>query len=128
MLISNGILRNIFSFWFKTDEGKRARKNSDKKMNSNGYDHNTNNKHGGGGYSNWKKKFKKAMKYPQGLKSVMYVLAEEEKINNSLVAAIKASAALTSNDSAAATVGSVATSIPATDLKLQIIIKDITLK
>ena len=87
-----------------------------------------NKKHGGGVDGNWKKKFKKAMKYPQGLKSVICVLAEEEKINNSLVAAIKASAALTSNDDAAATVGSVAASMPATNLKLQRILMYLTLK
>ena len=62
--------------WFKTDEGKRARKTSDKKRKINGYDRNTNKKHGGGGDGNWKKKFNKAMEYPQGLKYVMSVLAE----------------------------------------------------
>ena len=62
--------------WFKTDEGKRARKTSDKKRKSNRYDHNTNKKHGGAGDGNWKNNFKKRIKYLQGLKSVMSVLVE----------------------------------------------------
>ena len=40
------------TIWFKTDEGKRARKTSNKKSKSNGYDRNTNKKHGGGGDGN----------------------------------------------------------------------------
>ena len=65
--------------WFTTDEGKRARKNPDNKRNRNGYNRNTNKKYGSGGDGNWKKKFQKAIKSLQGLKSVMSVLAEEEK-------------------------------------------------
>ena len=63
--------------WFKTDEGKRARKTSNKKRNSNRYDRNTNTRHGGGGDGNCKKKFKKAIKSLQDLKSVMSILAEK---------------------------------------------------
>ena len=102
--------------WFKTDEGSRARKNSDNKINSNGYNHNKNKKHGGGVDGNWNNKFNKAINYPQSLNSVMYVLVEEDKINISLVAAIKAYAALTSNDYDADTDGSIATDIPAANL------------
>ena len=109
--------------WFKTDEGKRARKTSDKKSNSNGYDLNTNNKHGGRGDGNWKEKFKKAINSPQGLKSVMSVIAEEEKINTSLVASLKASSALIPNYSAADTVGSISAAVPSNNLKLQSIFK-----
>ena len=65
--------------WFNTDEGKRDRKTSNNKRKINGYDRNTNKKNGGGGDGNWKKKFQKAIKSLQGLKSVMSVLAEEEK-------------------------------------------------
>ena len=50
--------------WFKTDEGKRSMKTSNKKSKSNGYNRNTNKKYGGGGYGNWKKKFKKSIKSP----------------------------------------------------------------
>ena len=58
----------------------------------------------------------------------MYVLAEEQKTNSSLVFDFKASAELTYNDDDASTLGSVAAAIPATNLKLQRILKDLTLK
>ena len=58
----------------------------------------------------------------------MSVISEEEKINISLVAALKESTELTSNDAAADTVGSVAADMPATSLKMQRIIKDLTQK
>ena len=48
----------------------------------------------------------------------MSVLAKEDKLNSYLVAALKASATLTSNNAAAATVGSVVAAIPAMNLKL----------
>ena len=114
--------------WFKTDEGKRARKNSNKKRKINGYDRNTNKKHGGGEDGNWKNTFKKDIKSPQGLKPVMSDIYEEDKINSSLVAALKASAEFTSKDAAAATVGSIAAAMPSTNLKLQSILKDLTFK
>ena len=113
--------------WFKTDEGKRSRKTSNDKKKSNGYDRNMKKNHGGGGNGNWKKKFKKDMKSPQGLKSVMSVLAEEDKINSSLVAALKESSTLISNDVAAATVGSFAAAMPDTNLKLQSVLKVLTI-
>ena len=65
--------------WFNTDEGKRARKTSDKKRERNDYDGNTNKKHDGGGDGNWNKNFKKDMKSPQALKSVISFLAEKRK-------------------------------------------------
>ena len=68
------------------------------------------------------------MKSLQGLKYVMSVLSEEEKINIVIVSALKASAELIPNDSAAATVGSVASAMPDTNLKLQSILKNLTLK
>ena len=114
--------------WFKTYERKRAKKTSYNKSKSNGYNRNKNNKHGGGVNGNWKKKFKKAVNSSQGLKSVISVLAEEEKVNSSPVAVIKASIVLSSNDAAADTVGSVAAAMPATSLKMQRIIKDRTQK
>ena len=114
--------------WFKTDERKRAKKTSYNKSKSNGYNRNKNNKHGGGVNGNWKKKFKKAVNSSQGLKSVISVLAEEEKVNSSPVAVIKASIVLSSNDAAADTVGSVAAVMYVKSLKLQSILKDTTLK
>ena len=112
--------------WFKTDEGKKSRKTSNKKRKINGYNCNTNKKHGGGGDGNWKKKFKKAIKSPQVLKSIIYVLSEQEKINSSLVAALKEFATLKSKDSAAAAVSSIADAMPATNLKLKITLKDLS--
>ena len=58
----------------------------------------------------------------------MSVLAEEEKINSSLVAALKASAALKPKDATASTVDYFSAAMTATNLKLKIILKDITLK
>ena len=71
---------------------------------------------------------KKAIKSLQVLKSVTYVLAEEEKINSSLVADLKASTESTYKDDAAATVGSIAADMPDMNLKLQRILKDLTFK
>ena len=56
----------------------------------------------------------------------MSVISEEEKINSSLVADLKASAVLTYNDADAATIGSIAAAMPDTNLKMQSIIKDLT--
>ena len=114
--------------WFKTDKRKRASKTSDKKKEDQWISRNTNKKHGGGGDGNWKKKSKKAIKSPQGLNYVISVIAEEKKINSSLVAALKLSAALIYNDADAATVGYIAAAMDATNLNLQIILKDITFK
>ena len=60
----------------------------------------------------------KSINSSQGLNSIMSVLAKEDKLNSYLVAALKASATLTSNNAAAATVGSVVAAIPAMNLKL----------
>lgn len=40
----------------------------------------------------WKKKMKKALKTPQGLKTVMAIMAEEEKTNHGFVAALQSTA------------------------------------
>ena len=109
-------------------KGKGPRKLPIIKVRVTVYNRNTNNKHGGGVNGNWKKKFKKAVNSSQVLKFVISVLAEEEKVNSSPVAVIKASIVLSSNDAAADTVGSVAAVMYVKSLKLQSILKDTTLK
>ena len=44
---------------------------------------------GGKGKGNWKRKMKQALKTDQGLKTIMSILAEEEKNNTALVAALQ---------------------------------------
>jgi hypothetical protein len=76
--------------WMKSQAGKKAmRKSRAEAMKKRNHD---NDKTNGG---NWKKKMKKALKTPHGLKSVMSVLAEEEKSNQGLVSALNSTSANT---------------------------------
>ena len=128
--------------WMKTQEGKKTMKASrkaaqkDKKRKRD--ENNDDGKEKAGNDSNWKKKFKKALKTPSGLKTVMSVLAEEEQSNTALVAAIQASMtpsapppqlppvpppAPAQAPTQTPTVGAIQASLPATSLKLQSILK-----
>jgi len=73
--------------WQRSDEGRKvlkASRESALKKRKPDSDSNKSNK----GNGTWKKKFKKALKTPNGLKTVMSLLAEEEKSNVALVAAL----------------------------------------
>ena len=72
---------------------------------------------------------KKAMKTPQGLKSVMSLLAEEEERNNGFVAALQSSSPspsspATPSPSPHAKTSSVEAHFPTTAVKLQAILKN----
>ena len=128
--------------WMSTQEGKKlmkeSRKNHQSSLKRKDGDRSPpgNNKSGNG---NWKRRLKKAIKSPNGLKTVMTVLAEEEKSNQALVAALQAASNLppapigppaTPPNPAtqqAATCFS-ALAMPATTLKLQSILKDTSKK
>ena len=75
--------------WMKTSEGRKVLKESrdqaEKKRKKEGGSDVKKTENG-----NWKKKFKKALGTPKGLAHVMAVMAEEEKNNQALIAAIQA--------------------------------------
>ena len=75
--------------WMRTSEGKKVLKKSrdqaEKKRKKEGSGDVKKAENG-----NWKKKFKKALGTPKGLAHVMAVMAEEEKNNQALIAAIQA--------------------------------------
>ena len=83
--------RDELSTWQKTDEGRRtitaSRKAHNKKRNMQSPPGQSKSNSNG---KTWKSKFKKALKTDKGLKSIMTVLAEEEKSNTALVAALQA--------------------------------------
>ena len=123
--------------WMKSQEGSKAMKKSRdaaSSNNRNGEDGNKTNegdtkKNGG----NWKKKMKKAIKSPNGLKAVMSVLAEEEATNQGLVAAMNSVTSTTSTSTASANanqgdqaqeVGALERAFPATTLKLSSILRN----
>ena len=75
-----------------SNDGKKLMKASSKVTQTNNRNVSGGGKEGdrkpeGGG--NWKKKFNQAMKTPNGLKTVMSVLAEEKKTNKFLIDALK---------------------------------------
>ena len=77
--------------WQKTADGRKAMKASrkaaaDKRKGD--WDDATNHNSGKSGKS-WKAKFKKALKTNDGVKTIMATLAEEEKCNAALIAALK---------------------------------------
>ena len=80
----------------------------------------------------WKKKLKSKMKTPNGLATVMSLIADEEKSNSALVASLTAAAAAANNSSgnngtsdanASANVSALAKAAPVTQLKLTSILK-----
>ena len=72
----------------KSQAGKKAMRKSRAESIKGKRNFDTDKSSGG----NWKKKMKKALKTPHGLKSVMSVLAEEEKTNQGLISALNTSA------------------------------------
>ena len=119
--------------WMKTQDGKKAMRKSrnahDKTKKRKADTGNQGKDKGNNG--NWKKKFKKAIKTADGLKTVMSVLADEEKTNTALISALHSSQtptipptpATTPTPPPTATVSSLQASFPATTLKLQSILK-----
>ena len=136
--------KDELSDWLKTDEGikhkrERFKANGAKKDEPN----KRKNEEKGG---NWKKKFKKAIKTDKGLKSIMSIMATEEQSNRALVTALAAASATTalppvpstqappnpppataasvSAQPAQATVAALATAFPATNVKLNSILRN----
>ena len=80
--------------------------------------------------TNWKEKMKKALKTPQGLRSVMAIMAEEEQLNNGFVAALQSTTpapgttpSTTPNPTPPVQASAVHARFPTTSVKLQSILK-----
>lgn len=126
--------RDELSSWQKTDEGRKtitaSRKAHNKKRNASSPSGPSKPNMNG---KTWKSKFKKALKTDKGLKTIMSVLAEEEKTNTALVAALQTvpppavPAPLPPPPQAPTATASAATALalnfPATQVKLQSILK-----
>lgn len=118
--------------WMKTQDGKKAMRKSRLAAASKRKGGDNNNTAGGG---NWKKKMKKALKTPSGLKSIMSVLAAEEQTNQGLVSALQTQSTLPPVPPATPIVqpppaipaaqasSMIGTAFPGTSLKLQSILK-----
>ena len=117
--------------WMGSQEGKKAMRKSRANANKKRSQENGDKSTGG----NWKKKMKKAMKTPHGLKSVMSVLAEEEKTNQGLIAALTSSVILPpppvpptpvppSAPPIVAQASALQVAFPSTSVKLQSILKN----
>ena len=122
--------RDELSSWQKTDEGRKtitaSRKDALKKRQSSSSLRTSPKPNTSG--KTWKSKFKKALKTDKGLKSIMTVLAEEEKTNTALVAALQTStpipaAPLPPPPPPVATASALTVKFPATQVKLQSILK-----
>ena len=138
--------KDELSDWLKTDEGK---KHKQERLKANGAKKDEPNKRKNEEKAgNWKKKFKKAIKTDKGLKSIMSIMATEEQSNRALVTALAAASATTalppvpstqvppnpppptaqaagvSAQPAQATVATVATAFPATNVKLNSILRN----
>lgn len=130
--------RDELSKWLKTDDGQKHKKESLAMSNDSRKRKQEGNATGG----NWKKKFKKALKSDKGLKTIMSMMAKEEQSNQSLVSALSSTAlppipttpipnpastqAATTPSAASATTAqkvSAASAFPATNVKLQSILK-----
>ena len=124
--------------WMKTDSGRElvAKYRSERdKLNSNNNFGSSRQKRKIGNDSsnsnNWKKKFKKAIKTENGLKTVMSVLAQNENNHAPLVAALKSKInelTINSNEthttSSESNIGALSSSVvPATSVRLQSILK-----
>ena len=128
--------RDELSTWIKTNEGRKVIEQSRRATQK------TNKRKGGKGDpiggknnkdGNWKKRFKKALKSDTGLKSVMSLLAEEEKTNTAFVAALQTTFAPAPLPPAptfapaiapvAAIASTVASVLPATSMKLTSILR-----
>jgi len=121
--------KDELSNWLKTDEGKKHKKD---RMQDNKKDEPNKRKSEDKSGGNWKKKFKRAIKTEKGLKSIMSIMASEEQNNQALVSAL-AAATLPSippplppapAQPPTVTVASLATAFPATNVKLNSILKN----
>ncbi len=135
--------KNDLREWMKTQEGKKLAKQGRKavatkcKTDKTGKDDKSDGDRSNG---SWKKKMKRAMKTPQGLKSIMSVLAEEEQSNQGFIAslaglntpttpssshgAVTLPPAPAPNPPAAPQVSALQTLLPATSVKLASILKN----
>ena len=118
--------------WMKTQEGKKLMSESRKSFQSGlkRKESDKSNSNGPKSAGNWKRRLKKAIKTPNGLKAVMSVLADEEKSNQALVAALQSTINPLPPAPPAAPVEQPpatcfsALALPATTLKLQSILKN----
>ena len=116
--------------FMRSEEGKKLMKKSRaaaaKKRNTDSSDK------GKAGTGNWKKKMKKALKSPHGIKTVMAILGEEEKTNQGFISALNTPAALplppiqvppVAQPPRSAQTSALAVRFPITSVKLQSILK-----
>ena len=115
--------------WLTTKEGKKSKKEFFKKKDDDKVSDDGSKKRtadGKQGNGNWKKKFKKALRTEKGLKTVMSILASEEKSNKAFVAAFTSALPHSSESKCKGnkvTVSALESSIPATSLKLRTIMR-----
>jgi hypothetical protein len=122
--------------WMKTQEGKKAMRKSRADAQKRKQDSDKSPSKPNSNAGNWKKKMKRAMKTPNGLKSVMSLLADEEKANQGFIAALQSNALppsppaespvppATSNQPTQARTSAVSVAFPSTSVKLQTILKN----
>ena len=127
--------------FMRTQEGKRVMKQSRQATAKRKADSDIDSRNGNNNSGNWKRKMKKAMKTPSGLRSVMTLLAQEEQSNQRFVAALQASTSNPDNNTTnnatngngsntnnanqrQTNVGALSVAFPATSVKLQSILKN----
>ena len=122
--------------WLKTDQGKRHIEASKKEAKKRKRERES-DKNGEGGKNNWRRKMQRAMKTDEGLKSIMAIMAEEEKNNTAFIAALHTAPTPVSTPAplpppptttpvappAPPQVSSLSQALPATNVKLQSILK-----
>jgi hypothetical protein len=129
--------RDELTDWMRTNEGRKALKASKNAAGKKRKSMQANKENNGrASNGNWKKKFKRALKTPSGLKAVMSALAEEERNNTGIVSALQSTFASAPLPPAPATALKAAPSVsigsttafnqakaPVTSLKLSSILK-----
>jgi len=120
--------QNELREWLTTKEGKKSKKEFFKKKDDDKVSDDGSKKRtadGKQGNGNWKK-FKKALRTEKGLKTVMSILAFEEKSNKAFVAALTSALPHSSESKSKGnkiTVSALESSIPSTSLKLRTIMR-----
>ena len=122
--------------WMYTKEGRKSKQDFFKNKKSRDDDDKGNKKKRTADQKeNWRSKFKKAMKTDKELKTVMSILAEEEKTNQALVAALQGATLppepttanpikpTFQNTTTGTISSSLATKLPATSIRLQSILR-----
>ena len=120
--------KDELSQWQSSSEGKKildkSKKEAAEKRKKRLGDKKRGHGAGKSNEGNWKKKMKYAIKTPNGLKTVMALLGAEESSNKALQAELTAStASTTATSGATAPKATVASTFPATQIKLSSILK-----